>query len=42
VVEDLHSTNGTQVNGSDVLDPRLLQVGDRVEVGDTVFQVEVR
>jgi hypothetical protein len=42
VVEDLHSTNGTQVNGSDVIDPRLLQVGDRVEVGDTVFQVEVR
>ena len=41
-VEDLRSTNGTQVNGADISDPRLLQVGDRVEVGDTVFQVEVR
>lgn len=41
-VEDLRSTNGTQVNGSDISDPWLLQVGDRVEVGDTVFRVEVR
>lgn len=42
VVEDLRSTNGTQVNGEDVTEPRLLQKGDRVEVGDTVFRVEVR
>jgi hypothetical protein len=41
-VEDLRSTNGTQVNGADISDPRRLQAGDRVEVGDTVFQVEVR
>jgi hypothetical protein len=41
-VEDLRSTNGTQVNGEDISDPRVLQAGDRVEVGDTVFQVEVR
>ena len=40
-VEDLRSTNGTQVNGADISDPVLLQVGDRVEVGDTVFRVEV-
>jgi hypothetical protein len=41
-VEDLRSTNGTQVNGADIPDVRMLQAGDRVEVGDTVFQVEVR
>lgn len=41
-VEDLRSTNGTQVNGSDISGPRRLAAGDRVEVGDTVFEVEVR
>ncbi len=41
-VEDLRSTNGTQVNGADISEPRLLKIGDRVEVGDTVFRVEVR
>jgi hypothetical protein len=41
-VEDLRSTNGTQVNGADISDARMLRPGDRVEVGDTVFQVEVR
>ncbi len=42
VVEDLRSTNGTQVNGSDIDNAMVLDVGDRVEVGDTVFLVEVR
>jgi len=41
-VEDLRSTNGTQVNGADIAGVRVLEAGDRVEVGDTVFQVEVR
>jgi pSer/pThr/pTyr-binding forkhead associated (FHA) protein len=41
-VEDLRSTNGTQVNGADISGPRPLGIGDRIEVGDTVFQVEVR
>ena len=41
-IEDLRSTNGTQVNGSDLSGPRVLQVGDRVEIGDTVFRVEVQ
>jgi len=41
-VEDLRSTNGTQVNGADISGARVLHPGDRVEVGDTVFQVEVR
>jgi FHA domain len=42
VVEDLVSTNGTQVNGSDISSPTLLSPGDHVEVGDTIFRVEVR
>lgn len=41
LVEDLHSTNGTQVNGSDISQPTMLCQGDRVEVGDTIFSVEV-
>ena len=40
-VEDLRSTNGTQVNGADISDIHVLRVGDRVEVGDTAFRVEV-
>ncbi len=39
-VEDLRSTNGTQVNGEDVSGIRPLRAGDRVDVGDTVFRVE--
>lgn len=42
LVEDLLSTNGTQVNGADISQPTVLFPGDRVEVGDTVFRVEVR
>jgi hypothetical protein len=41
LVEDLLSTNGTQVNGSDISQPTMLSPGDRVEVGDTIFRVEV-
>lgn len=41
-VEDLHSTNGTLVNGQLIQGRRELHPGDRVEVGDTIFQVEVR
>jgi hypothetical protein len=41
-VEDLRSTNGTQVNGTAITDSTLLEVGDQVAVGDTVFQVGVR
>jgi hypothetical protein len=42
LAEDLLSTNGTQVNGTDISQPTLLLPGDRVEVGDTIFRVEVR
>jgi hypothetical protein len=41
-VEDLRSTNGTLVNGRSIHEPTLLQVGDRVAVGETVFQVRAR
>ncbi len=41
-VEDLHSTNGTLVNGRPISGVHELRPGDRVEVGDTIFQVEVR
>ena len=41
-VEDLHSTNGTLVNGQQIAGVHELREGDRVEVGDTIFQVEVR
>jgi hypothetical protein len=41
-VEDLRSTNGTQVNGTPIHESTLLEVGDRVAIGDTVFEVRVR
>ena len=41
-VEDLRSTNGTLVDGATISEPTLLEVGDRVSVGDTVFEVRVR
>jgi hypothetical protein len=41
-VEDLRSTNGTMVNGAPIHESTLLEVGDRIAVGDTVFEVKVR
>jgi len=41
-VEDLRSTNGTLVNGKSIHEPTLLRLGDRVSIGDTVFEVRVR
>jgi hypothetical protein len=41
-VEDLRSTNGTMVNGAPIHASTLLEAGDRVTVGDTVFEVRVR
>lgn len=41
-IEDLHSTNGTLVNGREISGTHELHTGDRVEIGDTIFQVEVR
>lgn len=39
-VEDLGSTNGTFVNGQRLTQPVLLNPGDRIGVGDAVFQYE--
>jgi len=39
VIEDLGSTNGTFVNGARLAAPQVLQVGDRIEVGDTQLVV---
>lgn len=41
-IEDLQSTNGTLVNGHEIAGIQELHPGDRVEIGDTIFQVEVR
>jgi FHA domain len=41
-VEDLRSTNGTLVNGTPIHGATLLEVGDRVSIGDTLFEVKVR
>jgi signal transduction histidine kinase len=38
-IEDLGSRNGTQVNGMDVKGLVPLQVGDRVQIGSTIFVV---
>lgn len=38
-LRDLHSTNGTFVNGSPVLDVVQLRAGDRVRCGDTVLRL---
>ncbi len=42
VIEDLGSTNGTQVNREDVDGPYPLQSGDEVQIGDTIFKVGQR
>jgi len=38
-VEDLGSTNGTHVNGVKVEEAREVVVGDRVQIGSTIFEV---
>jgi pSer/pThr/pTyr-binding forkhead associated (FHA) protein len=40
-IADLGSRNGVRVNGVDVADPRPLQDGDRVELGDTRLRLEL-
>jgi pSer/pThr/pTyr-binding forkhead associated (FHA) protein len=41
VIEDLGSTNGTFVNGDRITGARVLQAGDKLEMGDTKLTVEV-
>lgn len=40
-LEDMGSTNGVRVNGSPVRAPRVLQTGDRIELGSTEMLFEV-
>lgn len=39
VIEDLGSTNGTQVNGLPVMGRRTLDRGDEIRVGQTIMEV---
>ena len=41
VLEDLDSTNGTYLNGWKIPAPQVLGSGDRILVGQTVFEVEL-
>jgi diguanylate cyclase (GGDEF)-like protein len=38
VLEDLHSTNGTRVDGLEIRSPRVLRDGDKIFVGETVIR----
>jgi hypothetical protein len=40
MVEDLNSTNGTFVNGNKLRGSRVLQPGDRIQVGTTVIEAQ--
>ncbi|MEP7112999.1 MAG: FHA domain-containing protein [Ilumatobacteraceae bacterium] len=40
MVEDLGSTNGTYLNGKRLTAPERITKGDRVQIGNTVFEVE--
>lgn len=42
VLEDLHSTNGTMVNGHLIGQPVTLRDGDEVQIGDTIMRVSRR
>ena len=39
-VEDLGSTNGTHVNGARLSAPSQLAVGDRLQIGSTIFEAQ--
>jgi hypothetical protein len=39
-LEDMHSTNGTFLNGRRVAQPERLQPDDRIRIGDTEFRLE--
>jgi FHA domain len=40
MIEDLGSTNGTYLNGKRLTTPERLSKGDRVQIGNTVFEAE--
>lgn len=39
-VEDLGSTNGTHVNGARLTAAQMLMVGDRLQIGSTIFEAQ--
>lgn len=39
-VEDLGSTNGTALNGARLTGPERLRLGDRIQVGNTLFEAD--
>ena len=40
MIEDLGSTNGTYLNGKRLTTPETITKGDRVQIGNTVFEAE--
>jgi pSer/pThr/pTyr-binding forkhead associated (FHA) protein len=40
MIEDLGSTNGTYLNGKRLATPERVAKGDRVQIGNTVFEAE--
>jgi pSer/pThr/pTyr-binding forkhead associated (FHA) protein len=40
MIEDLGSTNGTYLNGKRLATPERVSKGDRVQIGNTVFEAE--
>src|SRR5690242_6957049 len=42
VVEDLGSTNGTYVNDQPIHSPRIVNPGDKIRIGLTVFELRSR
>ena len=40
IVDDLASRNGTFLNGSRIAEPRTVKVGDRIQIGFTVFEAQ--
>jgi pSer/pThr/pTyr-binding forkhead associated (FHA) protein len=40
VVDDLSSRNGTYLNGTRISEPRTVKVGDRIQIGYTVFEAQ--
>jgi pSer/pThr/pTyr-binding forkhead associated (FHA) protein len=40
IVDDLMSRNGTYLNGSRITEPHTVRVGDRIQIGYTVFEAQ--
>ena len=40
IVDDLASRNGTYLNGTRITEPRTVKVGDRIQIGYTVFEAQ--